>query len=98
MTTDKIDARAELARMDAEELAAQQAAAKLAETNAAKRAALLAQTREEDLKEVRAKCALHGFSQGELRGVLKKRAANKKTGTEPRKSRAARKTAAKTAA
>jgi hypothetical protein len=92
MATEKLDPHAELAKMEAEQTAANEAAAKLAEVNAAKRKELLDSIRDEDLADVRTKCKLHGFSATDLRTYLKVKGAAKK-GT-PRKS-AAGKTAAK---
>ena len=93
MATEKLDPRAALAKMQADETAANEAATKLAEANAAKRKELLESIREADLADVKDKCKLHGFSASDLRGMLKTRGAKKATAT-PRKS-TARKTAAK---
>ena len=92
MSTEKLDPHAALAKMEAEEKAANEAAAKIAEENATKRKELLESIRDEDLAIVRTKCKLHGFSATDLRTYLKVKGAAKK-GT-PRKS-AAGKTAAK---
>ena len=94
MATEKLDPRAELAKMEAEGTAAKAAAEKIATENDAKRKALLEGLRAADLEDVRAKCKMHGFSAStDLRGVLKTRGAKKATAT-PRKS-VGRKTAAK---
>ena len=77
--------------MKAEQDAAVAKVAELAQTNEAKRKALLEQIREGDLKDVRDKCELHGFTATDLRGVLKTKGVRK---TAPRKS-AARKTSRK---
>jgi len=86
MATEKLDPHALLAKMAAEEAAANEAAAKLAEANAAKRAELLAALREADLADVRAKCKLHGFTASDLRTYLKVKGAAKRA--TPRKSTA----------
>ena len=93
MVTEKLDPRAALAKMQADETAANEAATKLAEANAAKRKELLESIREANLADVREKCKMHGFSASDLRGMLKTRGAKKATAT-PRKS-TARKTPAK---
>jgi hypothetical protein len=93
MATEKLDPRAELAKMDAEEKAVKDAQEKLTADNEAKRKVIKEQLREVDLADVREKCKLHGFSQSDLRAVLKTRGAKKGTAT-PRKS-AGRKPAAK---
>ena len=85
MATEKLDPRAELAKMEAEETAAKAAAEKIATENDAKRKTLLEGLRAADLEDVRAKCKMHGFSASDLRGVLKTRGAKKATAT-PRKS------------
>jgi len=79
--------------MQADETAANEAATKLAEANAAKRKELLESIRDADLADVREKCKMHGFSASDLRGMFKTRGAKKATAT-PRKS-TARKAAAK---
>jgi hypothetical protein len=91
MSTDNQDPRALLAKMQAEEDAAAAKVAELTQTNEAKRKALLEQLREADLKDVREKCELHGFTATDLRGVLKTKGTRK---TAPRKT-AARKTSRK---
>ena len=75
MTT---DARALLAKMDADEAAARKAADDLTSSNAAKKKELLQALRDEDLADVRAKCQLHGFTATDLRGVLKRKKRIKK--------------------
>ena len=84
-TTDKIDPRAALAKMEAEETAARAAADKLAADNEKKRKELLDSLREADLADVIEKCKLHGFTATDLRTALKKKGARKAT---PRKSTA----------
>jgi hypothetical protein len=91
MSTDNQDPRALLAKMQAEEDAAAAKVTELTQTNEAKRKALLEQLREADLKDVREKCELHGFTATDLRGVLKTKGTRK---TAPRKT-AARKTSRK---
>jgi hypothetical protein len=91
MTTENQDPRALLAKMQAEEEAAAAKVAELAQTNESKRKALLEQLREADLKDVREKCQLHGFTATDLRSVLKTKGVRK---TAPRKS-AARRTSRK---
>jgi hypothetical protein len=87
MATEKLDPRAALAKMEAEETAANEAAAKLAEANAAKRVEILAGLRDAELADVKEKCKLHGFSASDLRGALKVKG-GKKAGATPRKSAA----------
>lgn len=87
MTTEKLDPRAALAKMEAEETAANEAASTLAEVNAAKRKELLESLRAADLADVKEKCKLHGFSVSDLRGVLKTKGAGRKPAA-PRKSTA----------
>lgn len=91
MATEKLDPRAALAKMEAEETAAREAADKLAEENAAKRKELLEKLRADDLADVLAKCELHGFTLTDVKKGLRTKGAKKAT---PRKS-TARKTAAR---
>lgn len=91
MTIEKIDPRAALAKMEAEEKAVREAADKLTEENDKKRKELLNSLREADLADVLEKVKLHGFTATDLRGALKTKGARKAT---PRKS-TARKTAAR---
>jgi hypothetical protein len=86
MATEKLDPRAALAKMEAEETAANEAATKLVASNATKKKELLEMLRPTDLADVKEKCLLHGFSVTELRGVLKKRGAGSKSTATPRKS------------
>jgi hypothetical protein len=86
MATEKLDPHAALAKMEAEEKAANEAAAKIAEANAVKRVEILAAMRDADLADVRTKCKLHGFSATDLRTYLKVKGAGKKA--TPRKSTA----------
>ncbi len=91
MTTEKLDPRAALAKMEAEENAARAAAEKLAADNDKKRKDLLDSLREADLADVLEKIKLHGFTATDLRTALKKKGVRKAT---PRKS-APRKNAAR---
>jgi len=84
-TTSTPDARAELAKMDAAELAAATKVAQLAEAHEEKRRVLLAQVREADLADVIKKISDHKFTATDLRSVLKAKGARK---TAPRKSTA----------
>lgn len=95
MATEKHDPRAALAKMQAEEIAAAEALAKMQADNEEKRNKMLAELREADLDDVKAKCKLHGFSASDLRGALKVKGARK---TTARKSAARKTTARKTAA
>lgn len=88
MATEQLDARQLLAKMAAEEQAALDKAKTLAEENAKKRKELLDKLREDDLKDVKAKCELHGFTATDLRGSLK----TKGKKTTPRKSTARKST------
>jgi len=92
-TTEKIDPRAALAKMEAEEKAVREAADKLTEENDKKRKELLNSLREADLADVLEKVKLHGFTATDLRGALKTKGAKKAT---PRKSTARKTTARKT--
>lgn len=83
MATEKLDPRAALAKMEAEEKAVREAADKLTEENDKKRKELLNSLREADLADVLEKVKLHGFTATDLRGVLKTKGARK---TTPRKS------------
>lgn len=91
MATEQIDARQQLAKMEAELKAAQEKAKKAEEDFEVKSKEIKAKLREEDLKDVKAKCELHEFTATDLRGYLKVKWAKKST---PRKS-TARKTAAR---
>ena len=91
MATEKLDPRAALAKMEAEEAAAATALDVMQKANAEKKAAVLKELRDADLADVREKCKMHSFSVSDLRGVLKTRGAKKAAAT-PRKS-TARKTA-----
>jgi hypothetical protein len=91
MTTEKIDPRAALAKMQAEETAAQAALDAMQKAHADQKAAMLKELRDADLEDVREKCKLHGFTASDLRGFLKTKGARK---TTPRKS-TTRKPAAK---
>jgi len=91
MATEKLDPRAALAKMEAEETAVREAAEKLTQENDKKRKELLESLREADLADVLEKVKMHGFTATDLRTALKKKGAKKAT---PRKS-APRKTAAR---
>ena len=93
MATEKLDPRAALAKMDAEEKAAKAALETMQKANADQKAEVLKELREADLVDVKEKCKLHGFSASDLRGALKVKGAKKATAT-PRKS-TTRKPAAK---
>lgn len=85
MTEVTQDARALLAKMDAEQKAAEEAAEKIRVENEARRKQLLEQLRSDDLKTVRAMCEMHGFTATDLRGALKTKGGGSKK-TAPRKS------------
>lgn len=89
MTTETLDPRALLAKMEAEEQAAREKVTKLAEDNEKKKKELLAKLRDDDLADVKSKCLMHGFTHTDLRSVLKTKGGGKKTA--PRKT-VARKT------
>lgn len=91
-TTEKLDPRAALAKMEAEEKAVREAADKLTEENDKKRKELLTSLRDADLADVLEKVKLHGFTATDLRGALKTKGAKKAT---PRKSTARKTTARK---
>jgi hypothetical protein len=90
-TTEKLDPRAELAKMEAERKAAQDKAKKEEEEYEAKSKELLAKLRESDLADVLAKIELHGFTLTDVKKSLRTKGAKKAT---PRKS-APRKNAAR---
>lgn len=92
MATEKLDPRAVLAKMEAEETAVREAADKLTQDNDKKRKELLNSLREADLADVLEKIKLHGFSATDLRTALKKKGVRKAT---PRKSTARKTTARK---
>lgn len=87
------DPRDLLAKMEAEEAAAREKAQQLEEKNKEIRKALLEKVRDEDLKIVRDKCALHSFTATDLRGVLKTKGVSAKSTTRKStsKSRSTRK-------
>lgn len=91
MSTEKLDPRAALAKMEAEEKAARDAAEKLASDNDKKRKELLESLRAADLADVIAKCVMHGFTLTDVKKGLRTKRAKKVT---PRKS-APRKNAAR---
>ncbi len=76
--TDATNARDLIAKMDAELNAARDKAEKLEAEHAAKKEELLKQLREDDLKDVRAKCELHSFTATDLRGALKVKGGGRK--------------------
>ena len=76
--TDAANARDQIAQMEAAEKAEREKADKLAEENAIKKEGLLKQLREDDLKDVRAKCELHSFTATDLRGALKVKGSGRK--------------------
>lgn len=84
MATEQLDARQQLAKMEAELKAAQEKAQKAEKEFEEKSKAIKAKLREDDLKDVKAKCELHGFTATDLRGSLK----TKGKKTTPRKSTA----------
>ncbi|MBP8148457.1 hypothetical protein [Limnohabitans parvus] len=92
MSAEKLDPRAALAKMEADEKLARDAAENLKVENQKKRKELLASLKEADLADVREKCKLHGFNATDLRGYLKVKGA--KTAT-PRKSTAKKTTTKK---
>ena len=73
------NARELIAKMEAEEKAALEAAQKLVAENDKKRKELLDKLRADDLADVKAKCELHGFTATDLRGSLKTKGAGRKT-------------------
>lgn len=86
------DPRDILAKMAAEEEAARKKADQLAEENKAKREEILKKIREDDLKIVKDKCQLHGFTATDLRGALKTKGSGAKSTTrKSTKSRSTRK-------
>ncbi len=84
MATEQLDARTQLAKMEAEEQAARQKVDDIAKANESKRKELLAKLRDADLEDVKAKCKLHGFTASELRGVLKTRGGGASKSTAPK--------------
>jgi hypothetical protein len=71
MINESQNIRSLLMQMEAEEKAALRDAEKFIESNKKERDKLLEKLREDDLKDVREKCALHGFTTSDLRGALK---------------------------
>ena len=86
MAAGKLDPRATLAKMEAEEAAAASALDAIQKANAETKAAVLKELRDTDLEDVKAKCKMHGFTVSDLRGALKARGAGRKTAATPRKS------------
>jgi multidrug efflux pump subunit AcrB len=88
-----LDPRQQLAKMEAEEAAAREKAQQLEEKNKEIRKALLEKVRDEDLKIVRDKCTLHGFTPTDLRNALKTKGVSAKSTTRKStsKSRSTRK-------
>ena len=95
MATEKLDPRAALAKMEAEEKAVREAADKLMADNDKKRKEFLNSMREADLADVLEKVKMHGFTATDLRTALKKKGVRKAT---PRKSTARKTTPRKKAA
>ena len=93
MATEKLDPRAALAKMEAEEKTVREAADKLIADNDKKRKEFLDSIREEDLAIVITKCELHGFTLTDVKKGLRTKGAKKAT---PRKSTARKTTARKT--
>lgn len=92
MSDQSQDPREILAKMAAEEEAARKKAEQLAEQNRVKREEILKKLRDDDLKIVREKCQLHGFTATDLRGALKTKGSGAKSTTrKSTKSRSTRK-------
>lgn len=89
MATTEVDARAALAKMEAEEKSAAETLAAMVKKNAEQRDALKKELRVADLKDVREKCEMHGFTATDLRGALKVK------GKKATPAKSARKPAAK---
>ena len=88
MATEKLDPRAVIAKMDADEKELADALAAIQNENEAKRKEMLEELRADDLADVKEKCKMHGFTASDLRGVLKakgarKTVAAKSTGRKP---------------
>lgn len=77
MANETQDPRALLAKMQADEKAAQEKLDKIKADNATKSAELLAQLRKTDLEDVLEKCKLHGFTATDLKSALKTKAVRK---------------------
>ena len=90
------DPREILAKMAAEEEAARKKAEQLAEQNRVKREEILKKLRDDDLKIVRERCQLHGFTATDLRGALKTKGSGAKSTPRKSKSRSTRKKRNKT--
>jgi hypothetical protein len=98
MATTEIDARAALAKMEAEEKTASETLVAIQKKNAEQRDALKKELRVVDLKDIREKCLYHEITATELRGVLKvKGAAKKATPAKSPRKPAAKKRATKAA-
>lgn len=93
MATEQLDARQQLAKMEAEVKAAQDKAKKAEEDFEEKSKELKAKLREADLADVLAKIELHGFTLTDVKKSLRTKGAKKAT---PRKSTARKTTARKT--
>jgi hypothetical protein len=78
MATEKLDPRAALEKMEAEETESKAALEAMQKANADQKAEMLKEMRDEDLADVRTKCKLHGFSATDLRTYLKVKGAAKK--------------------
>ena len=82
MATEVLHARAELAKINADETAINEAASKFAADNAARKKELLENLREEDLEAVKKMCKQHGFTATQLRGYLVAKGRKKKLDSE----------------
>lgn len=78
MTSEQLNPRELLAKLEAEEAAKREEFEKQAAANRAQRDELLKQMRQDDLDDVREKCRLHGFTQTDLRGFLKTKGGGKR--------------------
>jgi hypothetical protein len=98
MATEQLDARQQLAKMEAEVKAAQDKAKKAEEDFEAKSKELKAKLRDDDLADVIAKCKLHGFTATDLRGALKTKGGGRKTAARKSTRKTTGRTRAKKAA
>jgi hypothetical protein len=87
MTEQPQDPNELLAKMEAEEKAAQLKAEQLIEQNKAKKEELLKKLRDDDLADVIAKCKRHGFTATDLRGALKTKGVSAKSTTRKSSSK-----------
>lgn len=81
MTTEQINAREQLAKLEAEAAAARETWERIEAENKAQKEELLKQLRKDDLADVQAKCKLHGFTQTDLRGYLKTKGGGRRAAT-----------------